>query len=317
MGKYFKNGIRLPTIILFSCLALTVLSSCETMRLGTDILAGRDRDRNLIIPPPVWQNLVPAIGSESNAPLRVTSGRIANPPLAFWAVMVNLDSPDLQILVGPDPIEYGTVPAIRVSSFAGQYDCAVAINANPFDRVSDREGEPRRIVGLAVQEGFLLSDPEPRYGALLIKKDRTAHIVDQKALLRSDGTLDHAALEPVLYAVGGFFPVLQDGIPLSGRKTRSPRSAVGVSRDGRTLFLLAIDGRLLDSVGTTEHETGQILAALGAWDGLILDGGGSTSLVIREKDGTLAILNHPVHEGTLNRERAVATCLGFRITGSP
>lgn len=286
-------------------LGLLLLSSCATVRIGTEMLRGRDRDRNLVISPLIWQD---------RGPLRYTFGRIKDPPLAFWAIAVNLDSPAIQIVVGPEALSYNIVPSILVSRFAEQFSCIAAINTNPFDRVSDREGEPLRIVGIAVQEGRIVSDPEPRYGALLINKDRRARIVQQKSLLFPDGTIDHAALEPVHYAVGGFFQVLHKGIPMAGNKVRHPRSAVGVSQDGRTLYMLAIDGRLLDSIGPTEHETGQILAALGASEGLILDGGGSTAMVLRRPNGSLELLNHPVHEGTLNRERAVAICLGFRIT---
>lgn len=287
---------------------LLLSSSCTTLRVGTDILAGRDRDRPLAVPPLIWQD---------RSPLRYTSGRIKDPPLAFWAVAVNLENPAVQVVVGPEPLSYGSVPSIRVSSFAEQFQCLTAINANPFDIESDREGEPRRIVGIAIQEGRILADPVHRYGALLINKDGTARIVSQQDLLLPDGSVNTGVLEPVRYAVGGFFPVLQQGRALSGRTARYPRSAVGVSQDGKILYLLAIDGRLLDSLGTTEEETGQLLASLGAWDGLLLDGGGSTSLVIQKQDGTYTVLNHPVHGGRLNQERAVATCLGFRLIPAP
>ncbi len=288
-------------------LCLLSFSSCTTVRIGTEILSGRDRDRQITLPPLSWQDL---------GPIRYASGRISNPPLLFWAAAVNLEDPAIQVLVGPEPVEYGVVPSIKVSTFAESYNCIIAINANPFDRVSDQEGEARQLVGIAMAEGRLMADPAPRYGALLIDSDRRARIVSQKDLLLHDGAIDWRALEKVRFAVGGFFPVLHEGLAQGERTIRYPRSAVGVSRDGKTLYLLAVDGRLLDSIGTTEMETGQILADLGAWDGLLLDSGGSTSLVIQEKDGTRRVLNHPIHEGTLNRERAVATCLGFSISGS-
>lgn len=315
-GHHSKNKMRLWLTLFLAGLELLIFSSCATLRIGTEILSGQDRDRELSIPKLVWRDLTQEEWSGEKPVLRITSGRIRNPPLAFWAVAVDLKSHRVSAVIGPGPLEYGIVPAIRVSSFLEQYNCLVAINTNPFNTVSDQEGDPRTIVGIAMQEGLLLSDPEPPYGALLFYKDGTAKIIAQKDLLLSDGAINFAALESVSYAVGGFFPVLKEGLPQGTRKTRHPRSAVGVSKDGQTLFLLAIDGRLLDSIGTTEQETGQILAALGAWEGLLLDGGGSTSLVIQNNQGDPIILNHPVHEGTLNRERAVATCLGFRGTGS-
>ncbi|WP_304221352.1 phosphodiester glycosidase family protein [Gracilinema caldarium] len=309
-----------------SLLILFIMSSCATVHIGIDILRGKDRDQELAVPPLVWKVLEQekSQGSENidnlnSAPLVYTLGRISFPPLAFWAVRINLASPLVQIVVGPEPLAYGFVPSVRVSRFAEQYGCTVAINTNPFDPVSDREGEERRVVGLAVQEGRIFSDPVPAFGALLIGMDGIARIAEQTDIPIAGKVDSPAAVlnvldaESVRYGVGGFYQVLKDGIPLKGRTSRAPRSAVGVSRDGTTLILLAVDGRLLDSVGATEYETAQILLGLGAWDGLLLDGGGSTSLVIRKPNSPAEILNHPVHDGTLNRERAVATCLGIRL----
>ncbi|WP_156789665.1 phosphodiester glycosidase family protein [Gracilinema caldarium] len=287
---------------------LVLLLSCSTLNSSPVLQAGYNRSWHLDVPYLIWQN---------QGPLRYTSGQISNPPLLFWAIEVSLDNPAIQIVVGPDPLSYGVVPAIKVSSFAHQYDCVAAINGNPFDKVSDREGEPRQVVGIAIQEGFIIADPVSRYWALFISRDQSAHIVHQESLRSPEGTIDYEILKTVRFALGGFFLVLNNGTPITGKAIRHPRSAVGVSQDGKKLYLLAIDGRRKDSIGATEDETGQILSALGAWDGLILDGGGSTSLVLRNQAGKLEVLNHPLHEGILNRERAVATCLGIRVLDKP
>jgi exopolysaccharide biosynthesis protein len=303
-----KRAVRLMKSWVLIALWLVLLASCRTLRFGQDLFTGHNRDLPIEVPDLTWQE---------QGPIRYTSGRISEPPLLFWAIEINLANPAIQIVVGPEPRYYGVVPAIKVSNFAHQYDCAVALNANPFDTVSDREGEPKQIVGIAIQEGRILADPVSRYGALLISNDRMAQVIPQEKLLRQDGSINYEALRSISYAVGGFFQVLQGGNPIAGRTTRHPRSAVGVSQDGKKLYLLAIDGRIKNSIGTTEHETGQILAALGAWNGLILDGGGSTSLVLRKEDGKLTILNHPVHGSSKNQERPVATCFGVKVIKEP
>ncbi len=61
---------------------------------------------------------------------------------------------------------------------------------------------------------------------------------------------------------------------------RHPRSAVGMSRDSSTLFLVAVDGRQPSSVGMSLDELAGAMLALGAYDALNLDGGGSTALVV-------------------------------------
>ena len=64
--------------------------------------------------------------------------------------------------------------------------------------------------------------------------------------------------------------------------TRHPRSAVGISRGGDTLFLVAVDGRQAASVGMSLAELARTMVGLGAWNALNLDGGGSTALVVRD-----------------------------------
>ena len=73
-------------------------------------------------------------------------------------------------------------------------------------------------------------------------------------------------------AVEGTFPRFS--------RARHPRSAVGVSRDSTTLYLVAVDGRWKTSVGMSLEELANEMIALGAHDALNLDGGGSTTLVL-------------------------------------
>ncbi|MDQ3722697.1 MAG: phosphodiester glycosidase family protein [Actinomycetota bacterium] len=61
---------------------------------------------------------------------------------------------------------------------------------------------------------------------------------------------------------------------------RNPRTLAGVRRDGR-LLLITIDGRAPGhSVGASFAESAAVLRALGARDGVNLDGGGSTAMTI-------------------------------------
>ena len=61
---------------------------------------------------------------------------------------------------------------------------------------------------------------------------------------------------------------------------RTPRTAAGITRDGR-LLLVTVDGRQPGhSVGATIPEMRGMMKALGAVDAINLDGGGSTAMVI-------------------------------------
>ncbi|GAA3292921.1 hypothetical protein GCM10020295_13450 [Streptomyces cinereospinus] len=62
---------------------------------------------------------------------------------------------------------------------------------------------------------------------------------------------------------------------------RNPRTAAGVTQDGRVV-LLTVDGRAPGrSAGLSITETAAVMRGLGAVDALNLDGGGSTAMVVR------------------------------------
>lgn len=59
-----------------------------------------------------------------------------------------------------------------------------------------------------------------------------------------------------------------------------PRTAVGVTHDGRHLLLVTVDGRQAISKGISLPDLALILKRYGAWDAINLDGGGSTAMAV-------------------------------------
>jgi hypothetical protein len=291
---------------------------------------------------PQWQ---PAGGEYA-----VFAGRIKKPRLEFWAVRIvlNYAAPEpgeasaetrqpakQRILIGAGKENaspyFGHVASTRVSSFVRNNGLVVGINTVPFEPSSAREGEDRTVVGLGVSEGRLIAPPVPRFDALVFYRDGRAAIVGQWELpvTNSEDSPGKTLPPEILHAAGGFHCILRDG-ELTGRaRQKSPRyarSAAGISADGKTLYLIAINGGRLMNRGATEAETALILKQLGADDALNLDGGGSSALVLRFPTGAadsagdsaadaagdgVVVLNTPVHSGLPGRERAVALCLGI------
>lgn len=70
--------------------------------------------------------------------------------------------------------------------------------------------------------------------------------------------------------------------------TRHPRTGVGFSRDSTKLFLITVDGRSESSSGMSLAELASLMQSLGVVQGLNLDGGGSTTLVLGGR-----VVNHP------------------------
>lgn len=70
-------------------------------------------------------------------------------------------------------------------------------------------------------------------------------------------------------------------------KMRHPRSAVAMV--GKKVLYITIDGRNIRADGMTLHELALLMRYLGASEGLNLDGGGSTTLWVRDT----GVVNHP------------------------
>ena len=89
----------------------------------------------------------------------------------------------------------------------------------------------------------------------------------------------------IVDAMGGSPILVQAGEIVLGPCTTSicnvnPRTAVGLTSDGRVL-LVVIDGRQKSSVGMTLGQLARYMLGLGSVQAMNLDGGGSTTLVVR------------------------------------
>lgn len=113
---------------------------------------------------------------------------------------------------------------------------------------------------------------------------------------------------PLTFAVGGF-PIARDGEDLPGLDTTvlAPRTAAGISHDGRTVWLVVVDGRSEHSVGMTVAELAELVRSFGATDVINLDGGGSSTMVMREPGAPHTTVVNDPSDG---EPRAVANGVG-------
>jgi exopolysaccharide biosynthesis protein len=94
--------------------------------------------------------------------------------------------------------------------------------------------------------------------------------------------------------IGGWPRILRDGVSIAAdaatlegtisrnAEMRHPRTAVGFSRDSSTLYIFTVDGRSPTSVGMTLVELADVMRRLGAWQAMNFDGGGSTTMVVKD-----------------------------------
>jgi hypothetical protein len=271
-------------------LAALVFSSCATLASPPDEAPG-------------WAVL--------GAGIEYAAFAAASPRVEACALRIDLGAKGLEPVV--TPCEGGLTKSQYVTSFARQFGCAAAVNAAPFEPSSAIEGERRKIVGLTMADGIVMSPAVPPMAVLFIRRDDDGGLRGEVAIQSSAPEFTREG-KAIVAAVGGFHIVLANGAPAGGERGREPRTAVGLSADGRILFVLVADGRRRDSAGLTNYEAGLWLSWLGAQSGMTLDGGGSSAMAIWDTSGMIRLANVPIDGGKRGRERAVGSCLGFRAT---
>ena len=155
--------------------------------------------------------------------------------------------------------------------------------------------------GLMVADGVMVAE---------IRKGRPSFVVYK------DGNMEFRLFAPgddisnVEHAISGFGFVLKEGklTPKDSPTAKlAPRTGYGLSKDKRYLYIVAIDGRQPHySMGASTYEVGQFLQHLGAYSGLNMDGGGSTTLFVRKNKKLLKLNSH-----AFGSERAVGGAMGI------
>lgn len=275
-------------------------------------------------------------------PVRVEALRLDTPagPVRAWIARVDLGDPRVRFVVTA-PLErregdsQAEARLARTDAWAESQLADLAINASFFGRLQDAgrlslgwsEALPVDIVGLSRSDGRTVSPPRrgggegtPADPALLIDETTEGHC----PCVARAAYAGEAELDGVEDAVAGYG--FRDGRPGTllaengenlgataqvAPSQRHPRTAAGVSRDGRTLLLMVVDGRQPGwSIGATLPELARMMLDAGAWNAVNLDGGGSSALWYREPAAVSGrILNRPSD----GRVRPVANHLGVRV----
>lgn len=234
---------------------------------------------SVTVTPPAagWQPLAPGLAHRAWSPW---------PGSEVQALRVDLTR--VRLALSP-PAEAG-LPLDRMPSTGA---ALASVNASFFDR----EFRPR---GLTVSEG----QPWPA----LLKAPATARdpllACDSRCGIRFDAP---AAPEPGWQlAVSGTPWLVRDGRARTAEDDATcaslcaqphPRTALGLDASGRQLLVLLAAGRRGDVKGLTLAQTAQLLRELGAVQAFNLDGGGSSTLLIRGESR----LPRPFNEPALRR----------------
>ena len=118
--------------------------------------------------------------------------------------------------------------------------------------------------------------------------------------------------------IGGHALLVDQGKQVSYTKDLSAlggvraRTAAGISKDGKKVYIVAVEGRTSDSAGITLGNLSLLMTKLGVWKAVNLDGGGSTTMVSRPLGDTERVrIIDPERNGS---ERSVVEGLGVFST---
>jgi exopolysaccharide biosynthesis protein len=229
--------------------------------------------------------------------------------LMIHVIVVDLDASKATFLVTPPSGSTAAPLCTRTTAkFLKDFNVQIAINGDGFTYpkgVPNKCGpgsDPVKPNGFAASGGTVYNTG----GA------ETTFYVNRKNSI----SINVAPGNP-LEAVSGDRLLVANGKPVSGLDTTllNPRSALGISQNGRRLMLMVVDGRQPGySEGVYFTELASLLIYYGAFTAMNLDGGGSSTLVVQGTDKLPLVLNSPIDSLVIGQQRAVANHLGLFIT---
>jgi Phosphodiester glycosidase/WD40-like Beta Propeller Repeat len=153
---------------------------------------------------------------------------------------------------------------------------------------------------MPVNGGVVLAARPGSDGAILLSSLTPGEIVTLTWSVGFSGVLD---------TVGGNPLLVENGVVVAGPCpesicNRHPRTAIGVTPAGRILMVV-VDGRRKDSRGMTLVRLAGLMRSLRASFAVNLDGGGSSTMVVRGRKGGLQVVNEPSD----GRQRKVSSAI--------
>ncbi len=233
-------------------------------------------------------------------------GRDKSLMLGYFSVDLTVEDPGTGIILA-------TIASVNKPT--GNLGTPVYLDRNYGPTTIPLESADKSLYKVVVENNIITKIIDPEQAAN-IPQDGYVLIMDEAGFMSREGSFSlgremifkskltlgsqfQQAIEDVEAGVGGGGLIIKDGQAYTGAShkvspaSRQPRTVIGSSQDGKTLFLVTIDGRG-DSIGATHNELVPILKSHGIYNAMHLDGGGSTTFVSREEGSSkVEVQNNP------------------------
>jgi len=236
-------------------------------------------------------------------------------PLAIFAVSIDMKeraNDPIKVVAVPAPQPEGVEKAEAILTnpltLAEKNNVLVFLNTNPFAAIPGEtrngwySGQPVDVCGTVVSESRQISPDQQRYESFWVDRQGKVHMGSWQENEIAEG-------------VAGFARILKEGTlaTVSGNDLH-PRSAVGYDSANQKLWFLVVDGRQEGySEGVTTRELADLLLELGCSDGINLDGGGSSVLIVKNQEEKWKVINRPPgYVETKNNLRPIPVGIGIK-----
>ena len=260
-----------------------------------------------------WGRPLPVNMREEYYPCTVYYRKVHLSPRPFIAhiVTVDLECEGVEFLVTPPDRKRGTEPlnARTTSEFADQFGVDIAINGDAFSPwwsegffdYYPRKGDRVTTTGRSASQGLT-------YGG---NDGITAYFS------AANNVTIQATKGQIFNAISGRGWLLRNNEVVEDLNDQyiAPRTSLGIDASGSKLILIVVDGRQpLYSQGVTIKEMAEIMQEYGGENAINLDGGGSSTMVIRDPDtGKLMVMNSPIDRYIPGQQRFIANHLGIML----
>lgn len=242
--------------------------------------------------------------------------RIFPRPMIAHVVEIDTKVKGISVMVTPPDSESDTpLNARTTSQFLEEFGVQLAINGDGFSPWWSRSpadyyphvGDP------VAPAGFSASNGDVYWSG---KNDDDVGIEPTLYISRRNGLSFNRRPNNVFSAISGDRMLLEKGqiVEDLDNNELDPRTALGLNRNGRFLYLVVVDGRQpFYSQGATFTQLAELLKDQGAYFAMSLDGGGSSTLVVEGDGDSPEILNSPIEHYIPGRERPVGNHLGIFV----
>ena len=247
------------------------------------------------------------------SPNMVYERKIYNKPRPYVVHVIAIDLANPQVVPFVTPLDPQSAKqensAMTTSNFVKKFDLQLAVNGSffyPFEENTPWDYYPRTdesaiALGENITNGTRYGKVNPTWNVLCFDRNHKATIA-----------LGQQCPDTAINGIAGRKLLVKDGRSLVDYETKPyARTVVGVNRQG-DIWAIVVDGKQpFYSEGATLQEMAQMAIDLGCDRALNLDGGGSSTLVVKQ-DNVVKVLNAPIHTKIPMRERPVANHLGFK-----